>query len=212
MSDEYPNSGQTSNEAERIASDTAGRAYGANGRKRMADSRPLPGLDIRELVEERNWTALAGLGLIGVGILYLLQGWIGISLNLWSLAMVGIGGWLAFNGYQQYTAAGQTWVGTSRNRLLGGIVVGAIGLVSILNLSWWGLILIGAGGWLGYDTWQKVEAAGGVWTDHARTRMGAAAITGAIGLFGFLNLGGAWSAILIVAGAAMLWRHFGKRR
>ena len=212
MSDEYPNSEPTTNEAEPIYGEQPPRANGANGRKRKPDSRPLPGLDIRELVAERNWTALAGLGLIGVGILYLLQGWIGIDLNLWSLAMVGIGGWLMFDGYQKYAAAGQTWVGTSRNRLMAGAVVASIGLVSILNLSWWGLMLLGVGGWLAYDTWQKVEAAGGVWTDHARNRMGAAAVIGAVGLFGFFNLGGAWSVILIAIGAAMLWRHFGKRR
>jgi hypothetical protein len=212
MSDEYPNSGPTTNEAEPIYGEKAGRANGANGRKRKPDSSPLPGLDIRELVEERNWTALAGLGLIGVGILYLLQGWIGIDLNLWSLAMVGIGGWLMFDGYQKYTTAGQTWVGTSRNRLMAGAIVASIGLVSILNLSWWGLMLLAVGGWLGYDTWQKVEAAGGVWTDRARNRMGAAAVIGAIGVFGFFNLGGAWSVILIAIGAAMLWRHFGRKR
>lgn len=209
MSDEYPNSGPITNEAEPVPGEQARRA---NGRQRKTDGRPLPGLDVRELVEERNWTALAGLGLLGIGILYLLQGWIGIDLNLWSLAMVGIGGWLMFDGYQQYTAAGQNWVGTSRNRLLAGGVVTSIGLVSILNLSWWGLMLLGVGGWLGYDTWQKVEAAGGVWTTHARNRMGAAAVIGAVGLFGFFNLGGAWSVILIAIGAAMLWRHFGKNR
>lgn len=212
MSDEYKNSGPAAYEAEPIPGEKAKRANGTAGRKRKPDTRPVPGLDIRELLEEHNWTALAGLGLLGVGILYLLQGWIGIDLNLWSLATLGIGGWLIVNGYQQYTAAGQVWVGASRNRVLAGSIVAAIGLVSILDLSWWGLLLLGVGGWLGYDTWQKVEAAGGVWTNHARNRIGAAVVIGAIGLFGFFNLGGAWSVILIVIGAAMLWRHFGKNR
>lgn len=176
--------------------------------KRATDTRAVPGIDVRQLIEERNWAALAGLALIGVALLTVFQRTLDVNFNLWSLLLLGIGGWLAFESYQRYTQQGRTWVGNTRNRLLAGALIALIGLLGILDVNWWGLLLIGVGGWLGFDTYQQVESAGGTWTDHLRNRMIAAAVIGGLGLFGFLNLGSAWPLILIVIGAAMLYRHF----
>jgi hypothetical protein len=205
MSEDFNNYGPITSEAEPVPADKLKR----NG-SRPASKSDLPGINIRELYEERNWTALAGLALVGVGVLFLLQDMLGISLNLWSLAMLGIGGWLMVDAWQKYDAAGRAWVGNTRNRMLGGGLIAMVGLVSIMNLSWWGLMLLGVGGWLAYDTWQRYEANGRVWTEYTRNRMAAAGIIGFVGLFGFFHLGSAWSLILIAVGVTMLYRHFSK--
>jgi hypothetical protein len=173
---------------------------------------PLPGISIRELYEERNWTALAGLGLLGVGLLYLFGDLFNISINLWALSLLGIGGFLMLDGWQKYQAAGERWVENSRNRVFGGGVIALVGLMGTLHLNWWGLLLIGAAGWLGYDTWQKAEDSGGEWSQVARNRMLAAGAIGLIGLFGLVNLGSAWSWLLIIAGGIMIYRHWQNTR
>lgn len=188
--------------------DGNGYSNGPKKKKRADDARPLPGIDVRQLIEERNWAALAGLALIGVAFLTLFQRALDVDFNLWSLLLLGVGGWLAFEAYQTYTQQGQTWVGNTRNRMLAGAVIALVGLLGMFHVNWWGLLLIGVGGWLAFDTYQQAESAGGLWTDHLRNRMIAAAVVGGLGLFGFLNLGSAWPVILIVIGAAMLYRHF----
>ncbi len=168
---------------------------------------PLPGINLRELYEERNWTALSGLALIGVGVLYLIGDMLGMNFNLWALSLLGIGGWLMFDGWQSYQAADQQWVEKSRNRFFGGGVIVLVGLLGTLHLNWWGVLLLGVAGWLGYDTWRKVEDSGGDWSDHARNRALAAGVIGVIGLFGLVNLGSAWSWLLVLAGGIMIYRH-----
>ncbi|MCD4685259.1 MAG: hypothetical protein K8S97_04920 [Anaerolineae bacterium] len=170
--------------------------------------RMIPDINVRELIEERNWAALIGLSLIGVGLLYALQGLLGFSFNLWSLLMLGLGGWLAYDGWQTYEQQDRAWTDNVRNRLLAGGLLLVIGVMGMIDLNWWGLLLLGVGGWLGYDTWQKVEDTGGVWTEQTRNRMLMAGIVGTFGLFGFLTIGGAWAIILIGIGAFMLYRHF----
>lgn len=171
----------------------------------------LPGIDVRELIEERNWAALIGLGLIGVGLLYALQGLLGFSFNLWSLLMFGLGVWLAYDGWQTYEQQGRAWTDNVRNRLLAGGLLILIGVMGMIDINWWGVLLLVIGGWLGYDTWQRVQDTGGVWTEHTRNRLLIAGIVGAFGLFGFLNIGGAWAIILIGIGAFMIYRHFSDR-
>lgn len=182
--------------------------YGPKKNKRASDSRPMPGLNVRELIEERNWSALAGLALIGLALLSAFQSMFDVDFNLWSLLLLGLGGWLLVDTYKTYEQQGRTWAENTRNRMLAGALIGLIGLMGMFDINWWGLLLIGVGGWLGYDTNQQVQSMGGVWTDHLRNRMIAAAVIGGLGLFGFLNLGSTWPVILIVIGIAMLYRHF----
>ena len=177
-------------------------------RKRTAGTSSVPGLNIRELYAERNWTALAGLTLIGIGFLYVIQDVLNFRLNLWSLVMVGLGGWLMADAWQTYQV-GRVWAGNSRNRMLSGAIIVLVGALGMMDVNWWGLLLIGVGGWLGYDTWQKYEANGRVWTTQTRNRMFAAAALGVVGIFGFIHLGSAW-LLLIIVGAVMLYRCVGR--
>jgi hypothetical protein len=179
--------------------------------KPKRDPRPLPGINIQELIAERNWVALGGLALIALGVLYMVQDVLGIDFNLWSVALVGLGGWLMIDGWQSYQDHHRTWVGASRNRVVAGAVIALVGLVSVLDISGWTLFLLVIAGVLGYDARQKYEANGRVWTEPARTRMIAAAVIGVIGLFGLLNLWSTWPLLLIVLGAVMLFGR-GRRR
>ncbi|MBN1565348.1 MAG: PrgI family protein [Anaerolineae bacterium] len=184
-----------------------GAKNGHNPRQAKNGADPLPGISLRELYAERNWMALGGLALIGVGALYLLGDLMGMSFSLWALSLLAIGGWLAYDGWHQYQAAGQQWVDNSRNRVLGGGVIMLVGLMGTLQLNWWGLLLLGVAGWLGYDTWQTVEQTGGEWSPRSRNRAWAAGAIGLVGLFGLVNLGSAWSWLLVIAGGIMIYRH-----
>ncbi len=178
-------------------------------RKRASGGR-VPGLDLRELIQERNWAALAGLGLIGLALLMIVQRSLGLSFNLWSLLLLGIGGWIVYDTLQIFRQQGRTWTAHTRNRMLAGGLVVLIALMGMLAINWWGLLLLVVGGWLGFDTFQKVEARGGVWTQTLRNRMLAGVVIGGLGALAFFSLGSAWSVILIVIGGFMLCRHFGK--
>lgn len=174
-------------------------------RRSTPDPRPLPGLSVRELYAERNWPALAGLALIGIGLLYVAQDIFGLAVNLWALALLGIGGWLVLDAHQRHADEGEAWGQTARHRLMAGALAILIGVLGMLRVDWWGLLLLGAGGWLGYDTWRKHAAGGRGWTRRARNRLVVAGILGAAGLVSLLNLGSAWPFLLIVLGAAMLY-------
>ncbi len=174
--------------------------------KRDTNSRPVPGLNVGDLIAERNWAALAGLGLIGVAVLHLLGRALDMNFNLWSLLLLGIGGWLAYDAYQTYERQNRTWAGNTRNRLLAGGLIGLIGLMGVFDINWWGLLLIAVGGWLGYDTYQKAESIG-MWTDHLRNRAFAAALIGGLGVLGFIGMGSVWAVILIGIGGYMLYKH-----
>jgi hypothetical protein len=215
MSERFDNSGTATDEAEPISSDKPKRGNGTDPRKKKkSDSRPgaLPGINFRELYEERNWTALAGLALIGLGVLYLFQNLLNLHLNLGSLALLGVGGWLAVDAWQRYEAAGKVWVENTRTRLMVGGLATLIGLLGMLNVNWAAVFLMSAGGWLGYDTWQKYEANGRTWTDRTRNRMFVAAALGVLGLFGILHLGSSWPVVLIIIGAAMVYRRVSRNR
>lgn len=168
-------------------------------------ARPVPPINIRTLVEERNWPALAGLGLIAFGILYVLQDALAIHFNLWSLLLLGIGGWLMADAWQVYDRAGRVWVENSRHRALAGALVVAVALLGVMAINWWGLLLLGLAGWLGFDAWRRYERNSRVWTYPARNRAFAAGALGLLGLFGLFNLGSAWPLLLIVVGVVMLW-------
>jgi len=204
MAEDYNGSGPVTAEADPRTAHARGNGAG------QRDDHPLPGINISELVAERNWTALAGLGLIGVGILYVLQDALDIQFNLWSLLLLLIGGGLMVDAWRTYDTAGNTWVENTRNRMIGGALIALVGLVGIMDFGWWGLMLLVIAGWLGYDSYQRYESAGRVWTDSTRNRAIGAAAIGAIGLFGFLNLGGAW-LLLIIIGGAMLYRRYNRR-
>jgi hypothetical protein len=215
MSERYDDSGTVTDEAEPISSEKPKRHNGTDPHKKKKhtpDSGAVPGINFRELYEERNWTALAGLGLIAVGVLYLFQGLLSIHLNLWSLALLGVGGWLVVDAWQRYTAAGQVWVENTRTRLMVGGLAALVGLLGMLDVNWAALFLMGAGGWLGYDTWQKYEANGRAWTDRTRNRMFVAAALGVLGLYSFLHLGSSWPVVLIIIGAAMVYRRVSRNR
>lgn len=200
MSNEINTSGPIIGEAEKM------KRNGPGARAKRNGSDPVPGINFRELYEERNWTALAGLGLVGLGILLVLQEMLNLDLSLWSLALVGVGGWLMADAWRKYAAAGRTWTENAQPRMLigGGAVL--IGLLNMVHLPWTTLFLVGVGGWLAYDTWQRHNAAGRVWTQQNRNRMFVAAAMGLIGLSGFIHLGGAWP-LLIIVGAVMILRH-----
>jgi hypothetical protein len=178
-----------------------------NGTRRKNTGDPLPGLDIRELLEERNWTALAGLGLIGLGVLYIVLDVLNIHFVLWAWLLLAAGGWLTFDAWQKYNATGRQWTGITRNRMMIGVLVMLIGLFNALQIDWGGLLLLGAGGWLGYDTWQKYDAVGRVWTQKTRNRMFVAGALILFGLISFIPSWSTWPLLVIVIGIAMLYRH-----
>jgi hypothetical protein len=120
----------------------------SNGAKRKHTGDPLPGLNVHELIEERNWMALAGLGLIGVGLLYVVFHVLNITFALWAWIMVAGGAWMFLDAWQDYDAAGRIWTGKTRNRAMFGLFIGLIGLFNALRIDWGGLLLLGAGGWL----------------------------------------------------------------
>lgn len=186
-----------------------GNSNGPRKKKKRADG-PIPGIDLQALIQERNWAALAGLGLIGLALLILVQRALGVDFNLWSLLLLGIGGWIVYDTVQIYEQQNRTWTDHVRNRILAGGLIVLVGLMGMLSINWWGLLLLVVGGWLGVDTYQKTESQGGVWTQTLRNRMLAAVIIGGLGAMAFFNLGSAWSLILIVIGGYMLCRHFGK--
>jgi len=210
MSERFDKSGMVTDEAEPISSDKPKRGNGTDPRKKKKSDIPpgtMPGINLRELYEERNWTALAGLGLIAFGVLYLFQNLLDLHLNLGSLALVGIGGWLAVDAWQRYVRAGNVWVENTRTRLLVGGLATLVGLLGMMNVNWAAVLMLGAGGWLGYDTWQKYEANGRAWTDRTRNRMFVAAALAVLGLFSILHLGSSWPIVLIILGAAMVYRR-----
>ncbi len=178
-----------------------------NGTKRKNTADPLPGLDLRELIEEHNWTALAGLSLIGVGLVYIVFHVLNISFALWAWMMLAAGAWLTYDAWQKYNASGQTWTGNTRNRMMAGVLIALLGLLGTLHINWWSVMLLGTGGWLAYDTWKKVDTAGRVWTQHARNRMFWAGAMIVIGLLGFIPSWSTWPLLIIVIGVVMLYRH-----
>ena len=185
---------------------------GDNGSPRPPSSDPLPGFNLRELYEERNWAALAGLVLVALGVVYLVETLLGFDLNLWALAMAGIGGWLSYEAWQEYQEQGRTWSDRARNRLTGGIAIGAIGLLGLFSVSLWGVLLLGVGGWLGYDTWQKYQDAGRTWTPPIRNRM---LVAGGLGLVGLMVMAGSWNLwalALIGVGLALLFGAVSNKR
>lgn len=176
------------------------------------NNKSLPGINVRELIAERNWTALAGLGLIIVGILYVFGDFLGMDLNLWNVILIGIGGALMVDAWSKYQDHGRTWTQQSRSRMTGGVVIALVGLLSIFNLSGWGWFLVILGGWLIYDAWQKYEQNGRVWVDLARNRMIGGVVILALGLFGFIHLLSTWPLVLIILGGAMLFGLIGGKR
>lgn len=178
--------------------------YNASGPR---NNRPIPGINLRELIEERNWAALAGLGLIVVGFLYLFGDILNLDFNLWSIALLGIGGWLAYDGWTEYNQAGRLWTERSRNRIAGGAVIAFIGAISIFEMSGWTWFLLIIGGVLLYDAYQRYQRAGRVWTERSRTRLYGGIALVVIGLFGLINLWVAWPLILIGIGVALLFRR-----
>jgi hypothetical protein len=176
------------------------------------NNKPLPDINIRELVEERNWTALAGLGLIVVGILYIVGDFFGLDFHLWNIILLGIGGALMLDSWSKYQDHGRTWTEQSRSRMTGGAVITVVGLLSIFNLSGWGWALVALGGWLIYDARKKYEQHGRVWVEPARSRMIFGVIIVVIGLFGFIHLLSTWPLVLIILGGAMLFGLIGGKR
>lgn len=180
-------------------------------RKPKLNEQRVPGFDLRELVEERNWTALVGLGLLAIGVLYVVDSWLGLDFQLWSLLLIALGGGLALDGWRDYKAAGRTWEDRSRNRIFAGVLVTALGLFGLFELNSWGWLLIILAGWLAYDTWQRYIAAGRMMTPTVRNRFLGAGIMAALGLFGSLNWWSAWPLLLIVLGIALLSGMIGER-
>jgi len=173
------------------------------------DGRPVPPISVRALLEERNWTALAGLALIGVGVLILVQDALTIRLSLWALLLLGLGGWLALDGWNRAQRVG-AWDGTARNRALFGGVMALIGLIGLLSLNWWGLLVLALGVRLGQQTWRSYQQGGGIWTTGLRRRAFLALTVSTIGLLSFLHLGSAWPLLLVILGAALFLERAGR--
>lgn len=173
------------------------------------DTRPVPSLSVPELLEDRNWTALAGLALVGVGMLILLEDALTVHLSLWALLLLGLGGWLAWDGWQRYQRTG-AWDSIARNRAFFGGVIALVGLIGLLDLNWWGLLLMVLGARLGQQTWQRYQRQGRVWTAGLRRRALLAMVIGAIGLFSFLHLGSAGPLLLVILGAGLILERAGR--
>lgn len=201
-----------SGEAEPVPPEIRQRFPG-NGASRAPlprDDRPVPPLSLRDLVEERNWTALTGLGLVGVGVLILAQDALTLHLRLWALLLVGLGGWLAWDGWQRYQHVG-TWDSTARNRFLFGGITVLVGVIGLLDLNWWGLLLLTLGLRFGQQTWRGYQRGGRVWTVSLRRKMFLAIVLSAIGLFSFFNLGSAGPLLLVIIGAGLFLERAGRR-
>lgn len=179
--------------------------------KRTLNEQRVPGIDLRELIAERNWTALAGLGLLVVGALYVLDSLLGLDIELWSLLLVGLGAWLSLDGWRDYEAAGRTWQARARSRVLAGGLLVALGVLGLFELNTWAWLLLILAGWLAYDTWQRYEAAGRVMTQTIRNRWIGAGVMAALGLLGSLSWWSAWPLLLIALGVALLSGMFGER-
>ncbi len=177
-----------------------------NGSRNHKTADPLPGVSVRELLDERDWPALAGLALVTLGLLVLVADVFNLRLVLWAWMLLGAGGWLVFDAWQKYQAAGRQWVGSTRNRLLFGGLIALVGLFGTLHVDWWAMLLLGAGAWLAYDTRKQANARRG-WTHHLRNRMFVASVVALIGFLALFPSWSAWPLLLIVAGAVMLYRH-----
>lgn len=180
-------------------------------RKRKLTDQRVPGINLRELITERNWTALAGLGLLAIGVLYVVDSWLGLDFELWSLLLIVLGGWLLLDGWRDYEAAGRTWESRARNRVFAGVMVAALGLFGLFELNTWSWLLIILAGWLAYDTWQRYETTGRVVTQTVRNRFIGAGIMATLGLLGALNWWSAWPLLLIALGLALLTGVIGER-
>lgn len=191
-----------SGDAEPIPSEVR-RGSPSNGFRSARDSRPVPPLSLRALVEERNWTALVGLALIGAGLLVFVGDVLHLHLRLWALLLLGLGGWLAADSWSRYERAGRVWDDTARSRALFGGVTVLVGLLSLFNLNWCGLLLIAFGGKLGHDTWRRFTSGGRVWTAGLRRRAFLALIVGGIGLLSLFGLGSAAPLLLILIGVGL---------
>ncbi|NDJ78629.1 MAG: hypothetical protein GYB65_20460 [Chloroflexi bacterium] len=206
---EKPN-GHPVNEAEPIPAEKVRRSNGS--RPRTANRDPIPGINLRELYEERNWTALAGLGLVGLGLLFLVEQVLDIDINLWGAILVLIGGGLLYTAWEEYNANHQTWTDRARKRLTGGAVIGAIGILATFDINWWGAILLAVGGWLAYTAYQRYEANNNEWTDRERNRLVFGAILGVVGVLVLVGMGWLWPLVIIVTGAALLFSVFKERQ
>lgn len=197
-----------SNEAETIPEDLQTPGNGLRAPKPpKRKERAVPGVSLRALIEDRNYPALAGLGLLGIGVLLIAENMLGLDFSLWGLMLLGIGGWIMTDAWQTYQQNRRTWTSVARNRLLAGGLVTLIALMGMISINWWSLLLLGAGGWLGYDSWQRYESQGRVLDETARRRGWVGVLIAALGFFGLFGLGSAWPLLLIAIGAAMLYRH-----
>ncbi len=178
---------------------------------RKAGEPRVPGINLRELIEDRNWTALAGLGLLAVGVLYAIDRWLGLDFNLWTLLLIVLGGWLFLDGWRQYEAAGRVWVERARNRVTAGGAIAVLGVLGLFDLNTWAWLLLILAGWLAYDTWRRYEANNRVLTQTARNRLMAAAALVVLGLLGSLNWWSMWPLLLIALGVALLSGVIGGR-
>ena len=176
-----------------------------NDKRKRSSTSGVPAPNVAELLEERNWTALAGLALMALGALYALQHLFGLRLDLWALLLMGIGGWLLYDAWGQ--SNGAPWENpTTRPRAIAGAVLLAVGVLNVLTLNWWGVLVLGAGAWLGYDTRQRADALGGIWTRDLRNRMFVAGLLIFFGLSAFISMGGLWWVVLLVGGVILYRR------
>ncbi len=214
MSQQPPDPRIVSGDAEPVPSEVRRRGPGNSSHPAPPprDERPVPPLSLRALVEERNWTALVGLGLIGVGLLIFLQDVLHLHLRLWALLLLGVGGWLAADGWSRYERAGRVWDDTARSRALFGVVTALVSFIGLFDLNWWGLLLIAFGGKLGHDTWRRYASGGRRWTAGLRRRAFLALLVGGIGLLSFFSLGSAGPLLLILVGVGLFIERASRQR
>ena len=84
---------------------------------------------------------------IFAGVLVTALGLFGLfELNSWGWLLIILAGWLAYDTWQRYIAAGRMMTPTVRNRFLGAGIMAALGLLGSLNWwSAWPLLLIALG-------------------------------------------------------------------
>lgn len=170
------------------------------------EDHPLLWATVSTLVAERHRTALAGLGLIAIGVLYALGDALDLAFSLWSLLPILAGSALMVDAWRTYDTAGYTWVETRRNEMIAGALIALIGLVALIGFGWWDVMLLVIAGWLAVDAWQRYRVAGNTGTASTRSRGATAAVIAAIGLVELLNLGGTWLLLIAIGGVVVL-RH-----
>lgn len=95
--------------------------------------------------DQRNNGWVAGLIIIGLGLVFLVSNLTGFVLNNWWALFILIPGIMSFvNGWNSYREDGR-WSKRARGGLIGGLIISLVAVIFLFNLDWskvWPLFLI----------------------------------------------------------------------